>query len=168
MNDHEIHNGPGVLESILRDTERIGFTMCSEPKTGSLLRALAASKPAGRFLELGTGTGVGMAWLLAGMDADSRLDTVDNDARVQDIARLHLGDDRRVVFHAANAIVASPMKRTISTVDATARMTSSPTMESKDVRFTPLPVSFFSGTAAARLRRRLAPSGSPLTSTSIC
>jgi predicted O-methyltransferase YrrM len=53
--------------------------MASEPKTGAFLAALAASKPGGRLLELGTGTGLGAAWLLAGMDAAARLDTVDAD-----------------------------------------------------------------------------------------
>jgi len=43
------------------ESEELGFTMGSEPRTGALLRTLAASKPGGRFLELGTGTGVGRA-----------------------------------------------------------------------------------------------------------
>src|SRR5688572_31489907 len=59
--------------------------MSSEPGTGSLLRALAASKPNGRFLELGTGAGVGTAWPLAGMDPGSRLISIDNDAEVSKI-----------------------------------------------------------------------------------
>ena len=46
------------------------------------LAALAASKPGGRLLELGTGTGIGTAWLLSGMDGDARLDTVDVDEQV--------------------------------------------------------------------------------------
>jgi predicted O-methyltransferase YrrM len=99
MNDHEIRAVPLGIDAILRDTERIGFTRASEPQTGSLLRTLAASKPSGRFLELGTGTGVGTAWLLAGMDAASRLDTVESDARALEVARRHLGHDRRVTFH---------------------------------------------------------------------
>ena len=69
MDDHEIRQVPAVVDAIRRDTRQLGFTMASEPQTGSLLRTLAASKPSGRFLELGTGTGVGTAWLLAGMDA---------------------------------------------------------------------------------------------------
>jgi predicted O-methyltransferase YrrM len=99
MNDLDVALAPAALDAITRDTDRIGFTMASERKTGSLLRALAASKPRGRFLELGTGTGVGTAWLLAGMDAESRLETVDNDVSVLDIARCHLGGDARVRFH---------------------------------------------------------------------
>jgi predicted O-methyltransferase YrrM len=73
--------------------------MISERKVGSLLAALAASKPGGRILELGTGTGHGAAWLLAGMDANATLETVDTDEKVMAIAARHLGDDRRVRFH---------------------------------------------------------------------
>jgi predicted O-methyltransferase YrrM len=90
---------PPALDGIRTDGARLGFTMASEPKTGALLAALAAAKPGGRILELGTGTGVGTAWLLAGMDATARLDTVDSDADVVAIATRHLGGDRRVTFH---------------------------------------------------------------------
>jgi len=102
MNDRDIAHIPAALDAIRRDTDAIGFTMASEPQTGSLLRTLAASKPAGRFLELGTGTGVGTAWLLAGMDAASRLDSVDRDAAVSAVARRHLGRDPRVTFHVSD------------------------------------------------------------------
>ena len=102
MDDTRIGLSPAALDAIVQDTRAIEFGMASEPKTGTLLRALAASKPAGRILELGTGTGVGTAWLLAGMDAGSRLDTVDNDPAAQDVARRHLGHDRRVTFHLAD------------------------------------------------------------------
>ena len=98
MNDHEIVGAPTVVEAIQRETKALGFAMGSEPKTGSLLRTLAASKPKGDFLELGTGTGIGTAWLLAGMDPDSRLVTVDTDPDVVQIAQRHLGHDPRVTF----------------------------------------------------------------------
>jgi predicted O-methyltransferase YrrM len=102
MDDNHIAVSPAVLDAILHDTRAMGFGMASEAKTGTLLRSLAASKPAGRILELGTGTGVGTAWLLAGMDANSRLDSVDNDPAAQGIARRHLGHDSRVTFHLAD------------------------------------------------------------------
>src|SRR6266704_792192 len=98
MNDHQITDVPSTLDTIRQETERVGFTLGSEPKTGSLLRALAASKPGGQFLELGTGTGVGTAWLLEGMDASSHLTSVDSDPHVLEIARRHLGHDPRVTF----------------------------------------------------------------------
>ena len=102
MDDLNATEIPSILNALRQDTERAGFTMASEPKTGSLLRTLAASKPGGRFLELGTGTGVGTAWLLAGMDSRSHLDSVDIEATVQEIARRHLGHDARVTFHVAD------------------------------------------------------------------
>ncbi len=102
MNDAEIVGMPSVLEAIRRDTQDLGFGMASESKTGALLKVLAASKPGGRFLELGTGTGVGTAWLLAGMDATAKLDSVDSDERILAVAKRHLGADRRVTFHLAD------------------------------------------------------------------
>jgi predicted O-methyltransferase YrrM len=77
--------------------------MASEPRTGALLRALAASKPGGRMLELGTGTGLATAWLLDGMDAGSSLVSVDTDEQVQQVARETLGHDRRLALVTADA-----------------------------------------------------------------
>ena len=99
MNDSELRRQPAAVAGILDETRVSRFAMASEPKVGSLLAALVASKPGGRFLELGTGTGHGTAWILAGMDATSTLDTVDNDADVVSVAQRHLGDDHRVKFH---------------------------------------------------------------------
>ena len=99
MNDLELTRTPQAFDAIARDTEAFGFTMVSEPKVGAFLAALAASKPGGRLLELGTGTGHATAWLLSGMDASSRLDTVDTDASVVAIAKRHLDGDARVTFH---------------------------------------------------------------------
>ena len=98
MNDTAMARTPRALTAIEADTTRLGFSMASEPRTGALLAALAASKPGGRLLELGTGTGIGTAWLLSGMDASARLDTVDTDPAVVDVARRHLGGDARVAF----------------------------------------------------------------------
>jgi predicted O-methyltransferase YrrM len=102
MPDSDIRRYPDAIEAIQIDTDALGFTMASEPKTGALLTVLAASKPGGRLLELGTGTGLGTAWLLAGMDAGARLDTVDTDPSAVAIARRHLGADARVTFHVAD------------------------------------------------------------------
>jgi predicted O-methyltransferase YrrM len=89
---------PPALAEIERETASLGFRMGSDARTGSLLRTLAASKPGGRLLELGTGTGLATAWLLDGMDASSTLVSVDVDPAVVDVARRHLGRDPRVRF----------------------------------------------------------------------
>jgi predicted O-methyltransferase YrrM len=87
------------LSNIRRATEIAGFRLASDDLTGSLLRCLAASKPKGALLELGTGTGIATAWLLSGMDASSTLDSVDNNEAVIEIARRYLDHDLRVTFH---------------------------------------------------------------------
>jgi len=96
MNDHQNLREPGALAALRADTQAAGFTMASEPLTGSLLRTLAASKPGGQLLEIGTGTGLSTAWLLDGMDHMAHLTTVDNDEAVLGVARRHLGDDPRL------------------------------------------------------------------------
>ena len=87
---------PKCLLAIEADTRKIEFKMASEPLVGSLLRTLAASKAKGRFLELGTGTGLSTAWLLDGMCSDSTLVTMDNDQTLLDVAHRHLGSDTRL------------------------------------------------------------------------
>ena len=103
MEDNHIYQVPKCLNAIIADTEKLGFDMASESKTGALLQTLAASKPNARFLEIGTGTGLSTAWILAGMDQQSSLYTVDNDPQAQQIACDHLGYDQRVNFVCSNA-----------------------------------------------------------------
>ncbi|WP_276359190.1 class I SAM-dependent methyltransferase [Daejeonella sp. H1SJ63] len=77
-------------------TKENGFTMPSDILTCSLLRTLATSKPAGKFLELGTGTGLSTSWILDGMDNDSTIISLDNDETLLQIARTFLGQDKRL------------------------------------------------------------------------
>jgi predicted O-methyltransferase YrrM len=87
---------PLAVGEILAATRTLNFSMASEPRTGALLRTLAASKPGGRLLELGTGTGLATAWLLSGMDGAATLTSVDTDPRVQAVAQETLGHDPRL------------------------------------------------------------------------
>ncbi len=87
---------PGNYNAINEATKLSGFTMASDILTGSLLKTLAASKPGGRFLELGTGTGLSTSWILDGMDQDSLLISVDNDQQFLQIAQQFLGEDQRL------------------------------------------------------------------------
>jgi predicted O-methyltransferase YrrM len=96
MNDLARLNPPAMLPAIVERTASLAFSMPSEPRTGAMLRLLAASKPAGRLLELGTGTGLSTAWLLDGMDQDATLVSVDIDPKLQAVAREFLGGDKRL------------------------------------------------------------------------
>ncbi len=103
MKDLTDLNEPAAIAGIWNDTRACGFTMASERLTGSLLRTLAATKPAARFLELGSGTGLATAWILDGMDFDSTLVTVDNDETLLSILRRHLADDPRLTVVCGDA-----------------------------------------------------------------
>ena len=93
---------PKACAAIAADMRRLGFDMGSEPALGCLLRTLAASKPRGRFLELGTGAGLASAWLLDGMCAGSSLVSIDNDPALLEIAMRNLGADKRLTLICAD------------------------------------------------------------------
>ncbi|MDT7830492.1 class I SAM-dependent methyltransferase [Pricia sp. S334] len=96
MKDSDIQTIPKILPKIQRKSEEIGFNMPSDVHIGTLLKTLIASKPGGRFLELGTGIGLSLSWMVDGMDGESRLITVDNDKELIGIAKAHFGDDSRL------------------------------------------------------------------------
>jgi predicted O-methyltransferase YrrM len=98
MTDQDIQNIPNSYFAIDQATKELGFTMPSDMLTCSLLRTLAASKPSGKFLELGTGTGLSTSWILDGMDSKSTLVSIDNDGAVLEIAKSNLGKDPRLTL----------------------------------------------------------------------
>jgi predicted O-methyltransferase YrrM len=103
LNELDNLNPPVALSAIHAAAHDAGFQMSSDLLTGALLRTLVASKPGGNFLELGTGAGAGTAWMLAGMDAQARLLTIENDGSLLAMAQQQLGADARVTFHCAEA-----------------------------------------------------------------
>jgi demethylmenaquinone methyltransferase/2-methoxy-6-polyprenyl-1,4-benzoquinol methylase len=57
--------------------DRVGFTLSSEAGVGRLLMTLAAAvRPGGRILEIGTGVGVGTAWLVEGLGSRTDVELV--------------------------------------------------------------------------------------------
>ena len=96
MNDANIQDIPVIHSEIERKSAEVGFTMPSDLYIGTLLKTLILSKPNGRFLELGTGIGLSLSWMIDGMTADSKLITVDNDEELVGIAKQYFGQDKRV------------------------------------------------------------------------
>ncbi len=68
--------GEELPERVLTAYERAAttaFHLAGEAEMGILLAVLAAAvRSGGRVLEIGTGTGVGLAWLVRGLSARSR------------------------------------------------------------------------------------------------
>ncbi len=83
----------GLPESVVAAYERAaktGFQLACEVEVGGLLAALSAAVPeGGRILEIGTGVGVGLAWLVHGLGErhDVELVTVELDDELQQAAR---------------------------------------------------------------------------------
>ena len=76
------------------------FERSSIPEVGRLLAALAASLPNGRLAEIGTGTGVGAAWVVSAMGPDASFVTVEaDDDRAAACARLFEGHPNVRVLH---------------------------------------------------------------------
>jgi len=96
MIDSNIRDIPKIHSEIERKSIEIGFTMPSDLYIGTLLKTLIASKQKGRFLELGTGIGLSLSWMIDGMDSESKLITVDNDLELIKIAADYFGNDGRV------------------------------------------------------------------------
>jgi len=77
--------------------------MCSDIHMGALLKTLVASKPAGNFLELGTGMGLSFSWMVDGMDIESTLISIDNNPRLIELAQSHFVEDEKVMLICTDA-----------------------------------------------------------------
>lgn len=86
--DDEVTEPPLVAAAVAR-ARQAGFLLSCDPAVGRLLAVLAAQLPDGaRALELGTGTGVGTAWIASGLlpRTDATVLTVENDQQTAALA----------------------------------------------------------------------------------
>jgi demethylmenaquinone methyltransferase/2-methoxy-6-polyprenyl-1,4-benzoquinol methylase len=80
---------PALVADATSRARAAGFALSCEPAVGRLLAVLAAHLPVGaRVLELGTGAGVGTAWLACGLQprTDVTVTTVENNPRTAAMA----------------------------------------------------------------------------------
>ncbi|MCM4156460.1 class I SAM-dependent methyltransferase [Gramella sp. AN32] len=114
-------NKPSIFAELERKGKEIGFNMPSDLYIGSLLKNLITSKPNSNFLELGTGIGLSLSWMLSGMDSGSRMVSVDNDPKLIEIANSFFGNDQRLELICANGeewIVQNDLKFDLIFADA--------------------------------------------------
>ena len=69
---------PPIVSQTLDLSRRRGFITSTRNETGRLLATLAATRR-GTLAELGTGCGVGSAWLHSGAPADANIDVISGD-----------------------------------------------------------------------------------------
>lgn len=70
---------PPLVREALALADRAGFEQSCSPGTGRLLHVFAAQVRQGRIGELGTGSGVGTAWIASALEPDAELMTVEHD-----------------------------------------------------------------------------------------
>ncbi|MEM7231694.1 MAG: class I SAM-dependent methyltransferase [Planctomycetota bacterium] len=102
-------SSPSTVEAAFARAKARGFEMSSDPVVGQLLAVLAGAVPkGGKILELGTGCGAGLAWLVHGLGGrtDVEVVTVDTDSALieetkaadwPDYVRFELGDGGQLV-----------------------------------------------------------------------
>ena len=96
MNDMVVSDLPKSYHLLLEKSQEIGFTMPSDLYIGSLLKTLISSKPGSNILEIGTGIGLSLSWMIDGMDLNSKITSIDNDPQLTEIAEDFFGHDNRV------------------------------------------------------------------------
>jgi predicted O-methyltransferase YrrM len=81
---------PDRVEVALARASAAGFTMSCDASVGRLLAVVAAATPPhGRIVELGTGCGVGLAWLVHGLEGrdDVEVISIEQDHAVAALTR---------------------------------------------------------------------------------
>lgn len=81
---------PAAVADAKRRAHELKFTMSCDDEVGRMLAALAAAvPPGGRILEIGTGAGVGTAWIVDGLDerTDVEVCSVEIEPRLSDATR---------------------------------------------------------------------------------
>ena len=71
---------PPLVERALALAERLGFERSCSVETGRLLHLLASQRGRTRVAEIGSGAGVGAAWILSGLPPPATFVTIEPDA----------------------------------------------------------------------------------------
>lgn len=96
MKESNILDKPKIYSKILEKSNEIGFTMPSDIFIGTLLKTLITSKTKSNILELGTGIGLSLSWMIEGLNENSKLISVDNDSNLIEMVKEFFGNDSRV------------------------------------------------------------------------
>lgn len=103
MNDLAILDTPKIYSTLIKKSKEIGFTMNSDKQIGTLLKTLVSSKQKANFLELGTGLGLSLSWMVEGMDLESEIISIDNNPKLIEIAQPYFQTDKRIKIICADA-----------------------------------------------------------------
>lgn len=98
MNDKQLTDIPDIHGRIEAKKREIDFDMPSDLYIGSLLKTLISSKQNANVLELGTGIGLSLAWMIDGLSKSSALTSIDNNPELTAIAKEFFGKVENVTI----------------------------------------------------------------------
>jgi predicted O-methyltransferase YrrM len=87
---------PPLVERALTQAAQLGFERSCSAETGRLLHVLAASRGTRRVAEIGTGAGVGAAWIVSALPPPVPVFTAESDAERAAAARELFAADANV------------------------------------------------------------------------
>ncbi|MEL6123580.1 MAG: methyltransferase domain-containing protein [Bacteroidota bacterium] len=87
---------PRCWSKMVEDSEGLDFQMNSDLQLGSLLKTLVSAKASPSVLELGTGVGLALSWMVEGLAADGSITSIDHDPALIAVARSYFAGDPRV------------------------------------------------------------------------
>lgn len=96
MDQSHIKDIPALYSNIQSKAKEIGFTMPSDLYIGSLLKTLISSRINANILEIGTGAGLSLAWMVDALSKNSQLTTIDNDPQLSNIAKGFFGENPKL------------------------------------------------------------------------
>jgi predicted O-methyltransferase YrrM len=87
---------PPLVRRAVELADRLGFTRSCEPEVGRLLHVLAAQRGRARVGEIGTGTGVGAAWIVSALPPEVPFVTVELDPERAALSASLFAEDTQV------------------------------------------------------------------------
>lgn len=108
VDEAELFAAPQVMEHARERAAELGAA-APLPGEGAVLRLLAAASRARAVVEIGTGTGVGSLYLLAGMDPSGVLTTIDTEVENHRAAR-EAFEEAQIRPAAARTIAGDPLQ----------------------------------------------------------
>ena len=96
MIQQQVATVPTKYPALLKESDAIGFSMPSDRHVGTLLKTLVTTISTGRVLELGTGMGLSLAWMVDGLASSGSVISIDNDPELIEAVQNHFKEDQRV------------------------------------------------------------------------
>lgn len=87
MTTYPITSNPSLVQQAESLAAQLEFTQSSLPEVGRLLQVLTSHITQGQIGEIGSGCGVGAAWIVSALHPDSTLITIESDRQLAKVVQ---------------------------------------------------------------------------------